>query len=211
MAALADDGARNLFWAPVYAGIARSADLGFTTGPASFDAARTPAMQYFTVWRHQPDGSWKWIYDGGPGAVAEPGPYLAEGAPPQELPLAARGVGSAAAAVAQVSEIERAASTAAALSSHLGADAHVYRSGQARAYGGADSLALMLYPNGEISYRTLRADGSAAGDLVFTLGEANWVRDAAPRQGYYARIWQFRPGGWAIVYDQLIAGAPPTG
>ena len=211
MAALADDGERDLFWAPVYAGIARSGDFGFTTGPVSFDATRTPAIQYFTVWRRQPDGSWKWIYDGGPGPVAEPGPFLAEGAAPQELPLAARGAGSAAAAVAQVSEIERGASTALALTAHLGAGAHVYRAGQARAYGGADSAARMTYPNSEVSYRTVRAEGSSAGDLVFTLGEANWVRDGAPRQGFYARIWQLRPTGWAIVYDQLVVRAPPPG
>ncbi|MEQ1708883.1 MAG: hypothetical protein ABL864_11210 [Terricaulis sp.] len=211
MAALADDGERNLFWAPVYAGIACSGDLGFTTGPVSFDAARTPAIQYFTVWRRQPDGSWKWIYDGGPGPVAEPGPFLAEGAAPQELPLAARGAGSATAAVAQVSEIERGSSTATALVAHLGAGAHVYRAGQARAYGGADSAARMIYPNSEVSYRMVRAEGSSAGDLVFTLGEANWVRDGAPRQGFYARIWQFRPAGWAIVYDQLAIRAPPPG
>ncbi len=211
MAALADDGERGLYWAPVYAGIARSGDLGFTTGPVSFDTTRTPAIQYFTVWRRQPDGSWKWIYDGGPGPVAEPGPFLAEGAAPRELPLAARGAGSAATAVAQVTEIERGASTGAALVAHLGADAHVYRVGQVRAYGGADSAARMIYPTGDVSYRTVRAEGSSAGDLVFTLGEANWVSDGAPRQGFYARIWQFRPAGWAIVYDQLAIRAPPPG
>ncbi len=209
MAALEDDGERNLYWAPVYAGIARSGDFGFTTGPVSFDAARTPAIQYFTVWRRQPDGSWRWIFDGGPGPVAEPGPFLTEGAAPQELPLAARGAGSAAAAVAQVSEIEGGASTAAALVAHLGAGAHVYRAGQVRAYGGADSAARMIYPNGDVNYRNVRAEASSAGDLVFTLGEASWASEGAPRRGFYARIWQLRPEGWAIVYDQLAIRAPP--
>ncbi len=209
MCALPDDGERNLFWAPLYAGISRSGDLGFTTGPASFDAAHTPAIQYFTVWRIQPDGSWKWIYDGGPGPVAEPGLYLAEGVEPQTLPVATNGAGSAAAAVAQVSEIERAAGTAAALTAHIATDAHVYRAGQAPAYGGAESAARMSYPNGEVSYRTIRAEGSAAGDMVFTLGEAGWVRDGAPRQGFFGRIWQYRPEGWRIVYDQLVGGAAP--
>lgn len=210
MCALPDDGERNLYWAPLYAGIARSGDLGFTTGPASFDAARTPAIQYFTVWRLQTDGSWKWIYDGGPGPVAEPGPYLAEGAEPQALPIAEGGAGSAAVAIAQVMATEQSASTAAALRMQLGTDAHVYRAGQARAYGGAASAAAMTFPNGEVSYRLVRAEGSAAGDMVFTLGEANWVRDASPRRGFYARIWQHRPEGWRIVYDQLVGGnAPP--
>ncbi len=208
LAPLEDDGGRDLFWAPAFAGIARSGDLGFTTGPVSFDAERTPAIQYFTVWRRQPDGSWKWIYDGGPGAVAEPGPYLGEGAAPLTLPVASAGVGAAAAAIAQVSAIEDSANNAAALRGHLAGGAHVYRPGQTRAYGGADSVARMVYPSGEVTYRRLRAESSAAGDMVFALGEANWESDGASRQGFFARIWQFQPQGWVIVYDQLIMPRP---
>ena len=53
-------GDRSLAWWPTYAGIARSGDLGFTTGSFSIDAARTPRGQYFTVWKRQPDGGWRW-------------------------------------------------------------------------------------------------------------------------------------------------------
>src|SRR5690349_24841719 len=38
MCGLPDDGERNLYWAPSFAGISSSGDLGFTTGPASYDA-----------------------------------------------------------------------------------------------------------------------------------------------------------------------------
>ncbi len=208
LALLGDDGGRDLFWAPVFAGIARSGDIGFTTGPVSFDADRAPAIQYFTVWRLQADGSWKWIYDGGPGAVAEPGPYLAESAAPQMLPVARGGAGAAAAAVAQVCAIEDSANTAAALRDHLATGAHVYRPGQTRGFGGADAAARMIFPNGEVNYRRLRAEGSAAGDMVFTLGEASWESEGASRQGFFARIWQFQAQGWVIVYDQLIMPRP---
>lgn len=207
LAALEDDGERNLFWAPVFAGIARSGDLGFTTGPASFDAARTATIQYFTVWRLQPDGSWKWIYDGGPGAVADPGPYLAEGARPQTLPVATSGVGTAKIAVEQVASIEDGADSS-ELQRRLAPTAHVYRTGRARAFGGADSAARMTDPSGEVTYRRLRAEGSASGDLVFTLGEANWQSDGAMYRGLFARIWQHQAQGWAIVYDQLSDPRP---
>ncbi|HET6970344.1 MAG TPA: DUF4440 domain-containing protein, partial [Phenylobacterium sp.] len=53
-----------LVWWPLWAGIARSGDLGFTTGPYTFDGK--PRAWYFTVWARQPDGGWKWLYDGGP-------------------------------------------------------------------------------------------------------------------------------------------------
>jgi len=57
-------GGPRLVWWPLWAGIARSGDLGFTTGP--FTVNDTPRAWYFTVWARQADGSWKWLYDGGP-------------------------------------------------------------------------------------------------------------------------------------------------
>ncbi|MBK8544401.1 MAG: hypothetical protein IPL62_13170 [Caulobacteraceae bacterium] len=41
LASTPDDGNRNLFWWPVFAGISRDGDFGFTTGAVSFDEART--------------------------------------------------------------------------------------------------------------------------------------------------------------------------
>jgi ketosteroid isomerase-like protein len=200
-----DDGSRTLYWQPAYAGIARSGDFGFTTGPFSVDEARTPRGQYFTVWRRQADGSWKWIWDGGPGGVAGAGPYLAPDETPGELPLAERGVGATEAA-AQVAEIERRAGESGRLSASLAADAHVYRSGRPRTYGGADAAAALVFPAADVSYRLVRIEASEAGDLVFTLGEARWQAEGAERQGQFARIWQLRPEGWRIVYDQLAGG-----
>jgi ketosteroid isomerase-like protein len=210
MCSLADDGERNLYWAPAYAGVARSDDLGFTTGPASFDAARTPAIQYFTVWRRQADGGWKWIFDGGVGEIEAPGPYLAADAPTPTLPVSARGVGSAQSASAQVNAIEAQAHTPAALGAYLAAGAHVYRAGRARAYGGAAAAANLVYPVADIAYLPRRTEASRAGDLVFTLGEAHWTEAGGSKQGFYARIWQHQARGWRIVYDQLAPWTPPA-
>jgi ketosteroid isomerase-like protein len=207
MCALPDDGGRDLYWGPAFAGIARSGDLGFTTGPASFDAAHTPTVQYFTVWRRQPDGSWKWIFDGGPGPVASPGPFSDDVV---ALPVVSNGVGSAELAVQQVTALEAGAANTGALASYLAPDAHVYRRDQSRAYGGASAQAALLTPSAQVSTHLVRAEGSAAGDMVFTLGEARWQDEAGPKQGFFTRIWQHRAGGWRIVYDQLIPWSPPA-
>jgi ketosteroid isomerase-like protein len=207
MCALPDDGGRDLYWAPAFAGIARSGDFGFTTGPASSDAAHTPAIQYFTVWRRQGDGTWKWIFDGGPGPVASPGPYTEDVAP---LAVASRGVGSAELAEQQVTALEAGAANTAALAQYLAPEAHVYRRGQARAFGGAAAQAALSTPAAEVSTHLVRAEGSSGGDLVFTLGEARWQDAAGAKQGFFARIWQYREGGWRIVYDQLIPWSPPA-
>ena len=64
-----------LDWWPNFAGVARSGDLGFTTGPATINGGK-PGIFYFTVWARQPDGGWKWVFDGGVDAdgAAAPGP-----------------------------------------------------------------------------------------------------------------------------------------
>jgi ketosteroid isomerase-like protein len=61
----------SLSWRPVYADIAGSADLGYTigeyvsTGRGPSGAAVQRVGKYLTVWRRQPDGSWKFMIDGG--------------------------------------------------------------------------------------------------------------------------------------------------
>ncbi len=59
-------------WHPVYAEGSASGDLGFTVGIATITppgAAATAAFQskYLTVWRRQPDGSVRYVVDGGNG------------------------------------------------------------------------------------------------------------------------------------------------
>ncbi len=201
---------RSLAWWPVLAGIARSGDFGFTTGSFSIDASRAPRGQYFTVWRRQPDGTWRWIFDGGPGSVLDP---VAEGPPDTvvaSFPVAMQGTGSAAEAVRQVKVLEQRIAAAGELAPHLASDARVYRRQRARAEGGAASVENSRHPDPALRFRLLRTEASDAGDLAFTLGEASWQAAEVARAGSFARIWQYRDGGWAIVYDQLVEQPPPA-
>ena len=57
----------RLTWKPGVADVAASGDLGYTVGTYEL---RSPAGlvrtgKYMTVWRKQPDGSWKFVADGG--------------------------------------------------------------------------------------------------------------------------------------------------
>jgi ketosteroid isomerase-like protein len=202
-------GDRSLAWWPKLAGIARSGDLGFTTGSFSIDAARTPRGQYFTVWKRQPDGSWRWVFDGGPGSVLDPAAESAPDAAVAAFPIATAGVGSAAEAVRQVQALEAGIATAGDLATHLASDARVYRRQRARAEGGAASVENARHPDPAIRYRLVRTEASAAGDLAFTLGEASWQAGNVARAGAFGRIWQYRDGAWVIVYDQLVEQPPP--
>lgn len=53
-----------LEWWPITAQVAPSGDLGCTAGEARI-ASLKHYSKYLTIWRRQPDGSWKFVADGG--------------------------------------------------------------------------------------------------------------------------------------------------
>lgn len=61
----------KIAWEPDEAQISAGGDMGFTMGHATItgkDKDGKPAIshsRYVTIWRKQPDGSWKFVLDGG--------------------------------------------------------------------------------------------------------------------------------------------------
>lgn len=206
LAGTPDDGNRSLYWWPEFAGIARSGDLGFTTGPyvAGSDVVRG---HYFTVWRRQPDGSWKWIYDGGP-PVRDETPFARDGAP-DTLPTVQRGLGSQLAALEAVAALEHHNADDAAIARLVASDARVNRPRLPPGIGAEGAAAAYARPAGTVRYSRVSAAASDAGDMVFTINESFWGGEDGARGGHAMRIWQLRPEGWRIVYDQLLPRPPP--
>lgn len=209
----------RLEWWPNFAGISRSGDMGFTTGGVAVNGQRTG--HYFTIWKRQPDGSWKWVYDGGSEASAAevPGPETE----PVILPL-----GSALMiweenesprpddwALNRVREEEAELARAAATdqkAAHLAAMAdngRLYVAPLPPAIG-RDQIAQALdgWPATFLFGPTTGGGQSGYGDLVWTYGEAAWTREGQLRQGHYVRLWQRQEAGWKIVLAQLIPGPP---
>lgn len=60
-------GGGTLEWGPTAGGMAASSDLGYTVGTAVQRGAEGQMgyTKYLSVWRLQPDGSWRWVVDGG--------------------------------------------------------------------------------------------------------------------------------------------------
>jgi hypothetical protein len=63
--------------------------------------------------------------------------------------------------------------------------------------------------DGSIAFKSLMRESSASGDLVFTLGEARDQFEGNERLRYYARVWQWRPEGWRLVFDELVPRRVP--
>ena len=212
-----------LEWWPNFAGISRSGDLGFTTGGVAVGGRRTG--HYFTIWKKQPDGSWKWVYDGGsgasaadvPGSDSEPvilplGPQLIPVARPDGTvpPIAPDW------ALTQVRDIEADLAQAAATDQkaahlrYLADNGRLYVAPRPPAIGrDAFAEALDGWPT---TFRFGPTEGggqSRYGDLVWTYGPAAWSRDGQERTGHYVRLWQRQEGGFRIVLAQLIPAPPP--
>ena len=201
------DGETTLDWRPAYAGVALSGDFGFTTGPFQIRGREGIVGHYFTVWRRQRGGSWKWIFDAGTD-VRDPGPATPADAEIPTLPVALESSGSAEAAIAEVSAIETqiasgGALPSEALSRRLAHNARVNRAGAPAAMDRAAAVALVL-ADGGVGYRALRQEAASSGDMVFTLGEVRDQHEGAERLRYYARIWQRRPEGWRVVFDEIV-------
>ena len=202
-----DASAPPLEWWPNWAGIAKSGDLGFTTGGVAVGGVRTG--HYFTIWQRQADGTWKWVYDGGVGASSAevPGP----GTEPLYLPTSVLGSNSPDAAMSEVRSVEAVLASAAlrdqkeAHLALLAPDARVYVAPLPPAIGTeAFSAALDAWP-GTFEFSPPFGGGSSdAGDMVWTYGRALWTHDDAPRAGHYVHLWQKRSTGWVLVFAQVV-------
>lgn len=59
-------GQESLWWEPVYARVSKSANWGFTTGPAIFKPTANGAESYgdyFSIWQRNRKGVWKLLFD----------------------------------------------------------------------------------------------------------------------------------------------------
>ncbi|HEX8063319.1 MAG TPA: DUF4440 domain-containing protein [Allosphingosinicella sp.] len=200
-----------LKWWPAYAGIAASGDLGFTTGPyVAGSGERRGFGWYFTIWRRQADGSWRWILDHGP-RTREPAP---EGTGARVLALPAGRRFHAATALGDVRAVEArlaaalAADARAAFPGFLAADGRLMRVGPQPAVGAAAWAPLLAAGPERIETAPLGGGASAAGDLAYTFGDARWRREEGEVSGHYVRIWQRRGEGWKLIVDNLIAIPP---
>lgn len=197
-----------LAWWPLWAGMAASGDLGLTTGPVDWDGKRA-GYHYFTVWKKQPDGTWLWVYDGGGGGdgAGLPGP---DAEPKTLAPTNVRSA-SAADAFAQVTAAEQALAAAssrehaAALLTRMAPDGRIHVSGKPPATDPKAFAEALATRPASLRYGAVAGgEASAAGDLAWTYGKAEWDREGATRAGWWVRVWQKRADGWTVVYDQLL-------
>lgn len=196
----------TLEWQPSMAGVARSNDLGFTSGPYRMaHGAKVLAGQFLTIWTRGADGRWRWFLDHGlppraATAASLPNPVsvmrFAFAAPSEAQPAANAGLEAAEQAL-NTGYLERGV---AALLPMLAEDGVLLRPGrEVIARGEAGNLA----PDARRFVRSERLGTriSRAGDLAVSYGRM------VPESGtpaYYVRVWRRGDAGWQLLIDELI-------
>ena len=200
----------KLVWWPLWAGIARSGDLGFTTGP--YTVNDKPRAWYFTVWAKQADGAWKWLYDGGP--PSDPTDAAPQGSEVTYARPSVRAAGSPAKAMAEVARAEAALATtaktdlAAAYRPVLAEDARVVGSKAKPPTSRPELEAELASRPTKVSFSPLGGQASRAGDLAWTYGMAVWTAEGQDRRAHYVRIWRNDAAGWRLLFDELLPVPP---
>ena len=203
---------RKLVWEPRYGDIASSGDLGYLTGPVRrFVPGQNNGQPfhsvYASVWKRQPDGSFKVVMDMG---VPTPGPAsFAEGFSQPRRSEAYAGRATAEASTKSLRDTDAALTNAArtgqadAYRGHLAESARFHRP-DVLPLVGADAIIGWLsrqpvYASGESRF----AETSRAGDLGYTYGSYA-TGGAQPSHGFYVRVWtRGRDGVWRVAMDVL--------
>lgn len=205
----------TLAWEPIFGDVSAAGDLGYTTGPFRTNdgstAPRPPSYGYFfSIWRKQPDGSWKVALDLG----IETPSQEADALRPRFQPAVHEGVPVLDPPVTPVRENlverERRAATAAAAGlegrlSSFDAAARLHRNGSEPVLG-RDAIRAFLHAHPEpMSWTPLAGDVAVSGDLGYTYGsyqvQAHGHTQPSQR-GYYVHVWRRAPDGeWRIVVD----------
>lgn len=211
-----DESALSLRWEPAFAAMARSCDLGFTTGPAEWRRKKEDEKplghgQYISVWQRQKDGSWKVVLDVG-GAV--PSAQKVE-EPPVIAISATPAAETAAAAAKELREAEKWFATTAktdSTSAIIGSSVEtirVHREGSFPALGRQPASLMLSVRRGKQTQKRLGGAMSEGLDLAYSYGEYTLDLPTREERGYYLHIWQTNEKGeWKLLLDYQTPLAP---
>jgi ketosteroid isomerase-like protein len=202
-----------LTWQPIYAEISSSGDLGWTTGPWEFrpeKATDTPVAygEYNTIWRLQPDSSWKFVVDFG---VAH-GPYQAATTPPtlRVLDCSAQ-VTSLPPTVAREELLQleytfAAASAAEGLTAaylpRMANDVRICRVGMVPLLGTDAALTLLGSVDGVTTWEPLHVEVARNGDLGYVFGSGTVTVGTNAVKFSFMHIWRRGVEGvWKLALD----------
>ena len=202
-----------LAWQPNFAGMSASGDMGFTTGPWEAkpdikDPKPSGYGHFVTVWKKQPDGTWKFVVDLGISHPQSGGPQTLWH--PTEKVESTNTTVESAPAIKALVERDRMLSLATwehslgqAFQSYASPEIRVYRAGNLPYVGLTVATPALAKITGKFKSQPIGGDVSRAGDLGYTHGtyEISDATEKVIERGSYVRIWRKQGGAWRVVLD----------
>jgi len=193
-----------LVWRPAWADVSADGTLGYTTGPWAFSRNKTDAPtawgEYFTIWKKQADGSWRFVLDLG----------IEHG----QANLVAKSWGSPEAS-GKVKTKNESAEIWKTLEKSFAES--IAKKGARKTYEKFSSEQIRLLREKQMPFQgktaalaqinesTLKMTvlgGGAAENFAYTYGEYEaQTPDQKPDKGFYARVWKRESNGWRIAAE----------
>lgn len=204
---------RPLLWEPRWGAISQAGDLGWLTGPYRIHDTKGASPDrhgaYFSIWRRQPDGTYKVALDIGidtsrevvfpEGFTAAPAPIAPASAP--QKPVDEIRLIEARFAEAALKDL------GAAYRAHLHSSARLHRNERSPFAGAGAAAGFMEATFDRVAWAVLHAEMAASGDLAFTVGsydaaaKAGEGRPGTPERGFFVRVWHRDVAGWKIAFE----------
>lgn len=210
-----------LDWSPQAGAVARSGDLGFTTGPYALSSPRDPHAPtrygyFLSVWKRE-NGQWRVAIDAGVATPAAPPPETTgsgaqASASLRSVPVFDRGGKDALLAIEREGRSLDPVQDAAGEPSYfelLDNSVRVLREGSYALIGADAARKALAAPGRRIFWTPAAAAVSAGNDFGYTYGRyARFVGTSEEATGYYLHVWQRdSAGAWRITADvQLPPG-----
>lgn len=190
-----------LDWHPAYVEVARSADLGLSTGPWTItprEPARPVAHGHFVSLWGRENGQWKVMADIG---ISHPAPTFAEATLETRAADASRCRDEAPLEDAEqrFAALARAGDVRSALRALAARDLRLYREGSLPRVGLEAALASGAAESSSRRYDLQGSRLARSRELGFAYGSYSGARDA--ERGAWLRVWRCEPEGWRVALD----------
>lgn len=202
-----------LFWEVGYSDIAASGDFGFNTGPWEFRANKTDEKpvawgEFNSIWKKQPDGSWKNALDIGIShdAPTEPVRWSTSKKPLGASKVKAKKMGAAFAAEIEFQK-NLANNRKTAYQKSISPEARMMVAGHLPFVGSPKLNDFLKACPPQSNVKVLGTETASSGDLGFVYGtvDVSLTKDGKPenKKATFVRVWKFESGKWKIVLDVL--------
>jgi ketosteroid isomerase-like protein len=208
-----------LAWQPIFADMAAAGDMGYTFGPWEFkadikDPKPTAFGHFATIWKRQPDGTFKFAIDLGishPNSATPAVPWQ-----PEEVRKATGRNKIAEVDVAATREaltnhdreFSKASATQGALKSfqsYAAENVRLFRNGHFPFVGKPAIAAALAENKGVLTWQPSGTDVSRSGDLGYTYGlyeiRTGDSAHTLAAKGNYMRFWKKQGDAWRVVLD----------